>query len=381
MLARLAVLYFERLLVLVLASLLTACHAWTGAYLKDYSQAPVRPSSDLSTVAALPLPPGNIAVSASGRVFITFHPEGKSAVKVAELVGGKAEPFPDAAFQSERSGPFFDTVLAIRIDSKGRLWTLDYAQFAKGKPRLLAFDVERREVVYDYPFPSEVARFGSMLNDFQIDPEGRFVYIADASILRGSYAILVHDTERRTTRRLLEDHPSVAPENFIAVVDGMRQTFFGIMANQPGVDSIALDKKGEWLYYSAVTTDTLWRVRASDLKDESLSKEALARRVEAYALKSMSDGITMDKENNIYISDMEHGAIHRLGPDRRLVTLFRDPQKIRWPDGFSFGPDGWLYFTCSALQYVIFESKDFVRKHAPYQVYRFQAGAEGVPGQ
>jgi len=37
-----------------------------------------------------------------------------------------------------------------------------------------------------------------------------------------------------------------------------------------------------------------------------------------------------------------------LAPDRTLRTLGKDP-KLRWPDGLSFGPDGWLYVSCSAL--------------------------------
>ena len=51
------------------------------------------------------------------------------------------------------------------------------------------------------------------------------------------------------------------------------------------------------------------------------------------------------------------------------------------PYGFSFGPDGWLYVTCSSLQHVLFISKDHMRAHAPYQIFRFKPGPQGVPGQ
>jgi sugar lactone lactonase YvrE len=87
----------------------------------------------------------------------------------------------------------------------------------------------------------------------------------------------------------------------------------------------------------------------------------------------------MDVEDNIYLSDMEHSAIVRLAPDCTLTTLLKDP-RLRWPDGFSFGPDGWLYVTCSALQHVLFVSSVEMQAHAPYHIFRFKPGPRGVPG-
>src|SRR5207245_2291820 len=93
-----------------------------------------------------------------------------------------------------------------------------------------------------------------------------------------------------------------------------------------------------------------------------------------------SDGPSMDVEDNVYLTDPEHGAILALGPDRSLRTLVKDP-RLRWPDGLSFGPDGWLYVTCSALQHVLFVRTAHMRAHAPYQIFRFKPGPAGVPGQ
>jgi sugar lactone lactonase YvrE len=77
---------------------------------------------------------------------------------------------------------------------------------------------------------------------------------------------------------------------------------------------------------------------------------------------------------------MEHDAIHRIGPDGTLETLIRSP-RLRWPDGMSFGPDGWIYVTASSLQDVIFMPRSHVEANAPYQIFRFRPGADGVPGQ
>jgi sugar lactone lactonase YvrE len=81
----------------------------------------------------------------------------------------------------------------------------------------------------------------------------------------------------------------------------------------------------------------------------------------------------------VYITDPEHDAIHVLAPDGKLETLVRDA-RLRWPDGLSFGPDGWLYVTCSALHQVIMRPPSAVPEHAPYQIYRVPTGAQATPG-
>jgi sugar lactone lactonase YvrE len=101
--------------------------------------------------------------------------------------------------------------------------------------------------------------------------------------------------------------------------------------------------------------------------------------VEVWGRKTLSDGITMDVDDDVYLSDMEHSAILQLRPDHTLVTLLKD-ERLRWPDGFSFGPDGWLYVSCSALHQVILKSSGEIRGHAPYQLFRFKPGPAGVPG-
>ncbi len=335
----------------------------------------------LETVAELPLPPGNIAVSKTGRVFFTFHPEGRRDTNVAELVDGVARPYPNAAFQSPRDGLYFESVLGMRIDSKDRLWTLDFANHGTGRPRLLAFDLATNEVVHQYDVPSEIAGLGSMLNDMSIDAEAETIYIAEASIFAKTPAIIVYDIASKTARRLLEGHPSVEAPEYVTVVDGEPQVIFGIFAIRPGADSIALSRDGEWLYYSAVTGEHMYRIRTADLNDEALSAADLGERVEIfYENKTHSDGITTDDAGHIYITDPEHFAIHRINADRTMTTLFKD-KRLRWPDGFSFGPDGYLYVTCSALQHVIFKGAANVDAHAPYHIFRWKPGASAAAGQ
>src|SRR5207237_10293335 len=85
----------------------------------DVTGAPVLPDSALEVVVTSPEPIGNVAVSATGRVFYTIHPESRpQGAKLLEWVGGQGVPFPDAESQKA----LFETPLGLAIDSQERLW-------------------------------------------------------------------------------------------------------------------------------------------------------------------------------------------------------------------------------------------------------------------
>ena len=214
-----------------------------------------------------------------------------------------------------------------------------------------------------------------------MDPAGQKIYIADTSALAKKPAIIIYDTEQNSARRVLENHPSVVEQDWIINAGGRKMMLgWGVFVVKLDVDLIALDRIGEWLYYGPMAHESMFRVRTKDLNNRSLTAKELGNKVEKFGPKPLSDGLSMELENNIYITDVEHGAILKLGPDKKLKTLIKDP-RLRWPDGLSFGPDNWLYISDSALQDVMFKSKKYIRSKARYFIFRFKPGSRGIAGQ
>ena len=267
------------------------------------------------------------------------------------------------------------------VDSQNQLWTLDNSSLNPGNTRLLAFDLETDEIVHDHTFGDDF----DFLNDLQVSPDGQTIFFSDPGLFfLSSPAIVIYDIETGETRRLLEGHESVTAQNWNVQTDeGTLWLVQGLLPFRLGIDGLALSKDGQWLYYGGVTHDTLFRLRTEDLLDKSLADDDLAGRIERVGQKPLSDGLSADLENNIYITDVEHNGIIRMSPDGQLQTLIRD-ERIRWADGLSFGPDDTIYFTDSAIPHIFGSlptaSPASIEKNGPYRLFRFQSDVAGVPG-
>lgn len=367
------------LIILILAFVLAAA-AWLryggGEPYPDLSTPPLLGENVLEEVLSYPQPIGNVAVNATGRVFFTVHPEARpQGNKLLEYVDGASVPYPDGSSQAR----LFDTVLGIAVDRRDRLWTIDHGNHGMRTARLLAFDLNTGELIHDHQFDEVIAPAGSFLQDLQVSADGRTIVIADASFWRKKPAIIVYDIGTATARRVLESHHSVSAEDF--VIRNQEQTMSfggGIVSLRGGVDGIALGD--EWLYFAALSGSTLYRVKLSDLTDPSAPDAQIAARVEDYATKPLSDGLSLDVDGNVYITDVEHNSIFVVNDEGEPRTLLRSA-RIRWPDALSFGPSGWLYVADSALSDVILQSHDHIKSRGPYKIFRFQPGVEGIPGQ
>jgi sugar lactone lactonase YvrE len=370
----------KTLLFLLMLALIGTLVLWAryggGQEYPDLSTAPILNASSLEEVVTYAEPVGNVAVNRDGRIFFTVHPEARpTGNKLLEYVRGAAIPYPSGAAQAE----LFDTVLGVAIDRFNRLWTIDHGNHGLRPARIVAIDLDTNEVLRNQALSPDIAPAGSFLQDLQVSADGNTIVLADASFWRKSPAIVVYDVETGKARRVLESHASVSAENYVIRSGEREMKFFGgVVALRGGVDGIALGPK--WLYYGAISGSGLYRVLLKDLRDESLPPSQLANRVERISDKPLSDGLSIDVEGNIYITDVEHGSIFVTGAGKNLKTLIQ-ARTLRWPDALSFGPDGYLYIADSALAELILQSREHIDAQGPYRIFRFRPGVEGVPGQ
>ena len=363
-------------LIVLLAAIVLRVRYGGGEPYPDLSSTPLLDDAELEEVLAYPEPIGNVAVNREGRIFFSVHPESRpQGNKLLEWVAGAAVPYPSGTVQPH----LFDTVLGLVVDERDWLWTIDHGNHGLGTARLLAIDLASGNIVHDFKFRPETAPAGSLLQDLRVTADGSTVFIADASVWRKKPAIIVYDVSTRSARRVLESHVSVSAQDYLVRTPGRVMSFLAGLVNfKAGVDGIALDADDEWLYYAAINHSGLFRVRVRDLTDAAMPARQLESRVERFSDKPLSDGLAAAAHGGIYITDIEHGAVIAVNQQQSLDTIIRSP-RVRWADGLSFGPDGWLYLADSALPDVILKSRDHVRARGPYFIFRFKPGYDAAP--
>ena len=101
--------------------------------------------------------------------------------------------------------------------------------------------------------------------------------------------------------------------------------------------------------------------------------------MERYRGKPPSDGISIDREGNVYVTDVGEGAVGVSTADGYRV-LARDPRMI-WPDGLAFGPDGLLYVTISQFGRMPLVNDGQDKGQPPYVVLRLRPLAPSAVGR
>jgi sugar lactone lactonase YvrE len=336
--------------------------------------------------------PTGVTVAPNGRIFVNFPQWGDtSPYAVGELKNGKVTPYPDAAFNTPDAADALHHLISVQsvvADGRNRLWILDtgapgFQTPVPGGAKLVAVDLATDKVVQTIALGSEVVLPTTYVNDVRFDlRQGKagVAYITDSSI-KGPGGIIVVDLATGTAMRRLSGHATTMPDpGFVPVLEGKP------LMNRPkggkpspwlvASDGIAISADGATLYYCALSSRHLYAVPTALLRDPGVDDAEVARHIRDLGLKGASDGLAEDDQGRIYAGDYEHDAIRRYA-NGQWQTIAQDP-RILWPDTFSVGSDGYLYFIANQLhrQAPFHEGRD--ERKQPYALLRIKIDAGPV---
>lgn len=331
--------------------------------------------------------PGGMTITPKGSLIISLHQYFSLEDRVIEVTAdGEIRPFPNDVAGKGRAGGTFtlDSVQGLECDDEGVVWMLDNGRRGELMPKIVAWDSKKdrlSKVIY-LPQPATIPT--SYLNDLALDPDSPMIYISDPAAGNDA-AMIVLNRETGEARRVFQGHYSVIPEDIPLIVEGAE--FLGKLSNgstvepQVGINPIAVDKKGHWVYYGPMKGRTLFRIEAKHLRDGSLSGIELESRVKGYSEKPISDGISIDSKGNIYVADLTSNAIGVIDKDDQRYRQYVDDPRFLWPDGLCFGVDGRLHFFSCQIHRSAALNRGKDRTVAPFLVFKVKALASGTVGR
>jgi len=329
----------------------------------------------LEKLIQLDYPPGNLAVADNGDVYFNYHPLAKAerftTATVFKWSNGKVEPFPSLEAQKDFQGTF-----GMNIDKEGRIWFIEPASLDFKHTRISAFDLRTKKRVEFFEFPEGQATFAE---DIRVTADGKHVILPNPGLFRFTISsLVVYSVADHTFYSVKSDHPCLSPEDWIMQTPyGPNRLLGGLINFAAGIDGIEISDDQRWLYLAPMTNSRLCRIPMAVVLNPSLSPETFGRGVEEVGRKPMSDGIAIDREGRVVITDVEHGAIMALNPTTKQLSKLGGSKHIVWPDGIVVANDGDVYFTDSSIpsyidQLVRPPKEAGLERHRPYFIYRLK---------
>jgi len=340
--------------------------------------------SNFDILAELDSGPGNVTATDDGRIIISLHQFYQPKYTVVEYKDKALVPFPnkELADVDSKAAMKLDSVLGIR-SANGIVWMLDNGMRSGVTPKLVGWDIKADKLHQVIILPTPIAPKDAFVNDFAVDTRHNHIFISDPA--GGANAgLIVVNLNTGKARRVLEGHSSVTPENVDLIIDKVpiQVKDKSGKLNRPhiGVNPITEDLDNEWVYFGPMHGLSLYRIKADDLVNESLDPKTLASRVERYSDKPISDGITIDKDNNIYLGELAENAIGVIPPDRKYKKLAQSAE-LSWVDSFSFGSTGKLYAVINRLHLSATLNGGVLKAKPPFYLIQVKALASGLPGR
>lgn len=337
--------------------------------------------------------PIGLAVSSNSRIFVCYT-RGNYTFTLGEVVNKTAErPYPNAelnlppsklnqtlggiSFGSSNSTAFVSVqALFITPEADGRpetLWVLDTGRptiktndggistpyGAPGGPKLVAISLTNDTIYQTYTFDPEVHYPDSYMNDLRFDFTHSVAYIVDSSD-EGRNGFIVLNLTTGDAHRRLTQHPStLRVQNNVPQYQNrilyLQQPGNAQLSHLPeGLDGLTLSADGGTAYYSPLTSDYLYSIPTSYLRNNTppLAEQAAWNAVANLGQRGgMANGFESDSNNQIYMAMPESNTIAAYDPSTLQASVFvRDP-RIVWPDSMAIASDGYLYVNINQLMY------------------------------
>jgi outer membrane protein assembly factor BamB len=329
----------------------------------------------LEKLIQLDYPPGNLAVAKNGDVYFNYHPLAKverfAPATVFKWSNGKVEPFPSLEAQKDFQGTF-----GMTIDDQDRIWFIEPASFDFKHTRVSAFDLNTKKRVDFFEFPQGQAKFAE---DIRVTADGKYVILPNPGLFSFTTpSVVVYSVLNHTFYSIRSDNPCLRPEDWIIHTPyGPDRLVWGLLNFSVGIDGIEISEDQKWLYIASMTNSRLCRAPMSVVLNPATTTEAFNQSVEDIGKKPLSDGIAIDHDGRVLITDVEHGSIMAFNPATKQLSKLGGSKDIVWPDGIVVGGDGDVYFTDSSIPSYLDPlvrppNKSKLLQHQPYFIYRLK---------
>lgn len=316
-------------------------------------------NSALEVFATFPVErPGNPTVMPDGRVLVSVSAIIAPSISVrAVSENGEHVAYPDEVWAGKPGvdGRGMSAVIGIRTDPQGIVWILDMGS-PQQQPRLIAWNDREQRLHRLIVLPQNVLRPSSFTQDFVIDWRRQRIYIADMTMNPSGAsdypAIVVVDLQSGLSWRSLECYPGLMPGDVPLMVAGkplsLRTPDGEVIAYQYGLNPIAIDPLGRWVYFGSMSARKVYRI-ATEILAQPAADAPLSEAVEYWCEKPHCDGFDVDAQGNVYVTDIANSAIGLASPAGYRI-LAQDDQLLAWPDGVELDAQGkWLYITANQL--------------------------------
>jgi sugar lactone lactonase YvrE len=294
--------------------------------------------------------PVGIKINSKGTIFISvprLKEDVYSTLNVLNKDGSskhviQLSPFPSHKENDVDNPDGLKSVMGFEIDLDDNLWVLDMGTVAgvrvPGTAKLRKYNSKGKKIK-DYPLDKYINPTYSFLNDLVIDVNNDWVYIADSSGV--TPAFIVVNTKSGETRRLMEKAPSFMPDLSLWLnVNGTK-----VNQDKPietGLDGIALSCSKKTIYYTPLTSRTLYAIRTEYLKDEKSNPEKHV--IELGYKLSASGGLVSSRNGRLYLTSLELNSILlqadiKPNAENFQFNVFKpiiNDTKLVWPDTFAF---------------------------------------------